>query len=89
MKCIFFARQVKFLDHVIDENENRLDPRNIEKIISWSTSQNITEIRGFCNLINVYRKYIYHLTKRMLPLTDLMKDSPAKELSNKMGRGGR
>ena len=33
-KCTFFARQVKFLGHIIDENRSRPDPRNIEKILS-------------------------------------------------------
>jgi len=85
-KCTFFARQVKFLGHIIDENGSRPDPRNIEKILSWPTPQNITEVRGFCNLVNVYRKYIRRLAKRMAPLTDLMKGSPARGSAIKWGR---
>ena len=72
-KCTFFTRQVKFLGHIIDENGSHPDPCNIEKIVNWPTPQNITEVRGFCNLVNVYRKYIRRLAKRMSPLTDLMK----------------
>ena len=60
-KCTFFSDQVKFLGHVIDENGSRPDSRNIEKVLNWPTPQNITEVRGFCNTVNVYRKYIPRL----------------------------
>ena len=80
-KCTFFSDQVKFLGHVIDENGSRPDSRNIEKVLNWPTPQNITEVRGFCNTVNVYRKYIPRLAARMAPLTDLMKGSPVKGAS--------
>ena len=77
-KCSFFATQVKFLGHLIDANGSRPDPRNVEKVLNWPTPENITEVRGFCNTVNVYRKYILRLAACMSPLTDLMKGSPAK-----------
>jgi len=77
-KCTFFAHEVKFLGHVIDESGSRPDPRNIEKVLKWPTPQNITEVQGFCNIVSVYGKYIPRLAARMTPLMDLMKGSPAK-----------
>ena len=77
-KCSFFATQVKFLGYLIDANGSRLDLRNIEKVLNWPVPENITEVRGFCNTVNVYRKYIVHLAARMVPFTDFMKGSPAK-----------
>ena len=82
-KCIFFAHQVKFLRHIIDKDGSRPDSRNTEKVLNWPMPQNITEVRGFCNTINVYRKYIPRLAARMAPLTDLMKGSSAKGASIK------
>jgi len=77
-KCNFFASEIKFLGHLIDKNGSRPDPRNIEKIVNWPTPRNITDVRGFCNLAGHYRKYIDHFATLSLPLTDLMKGSPAK-----------
>jgi hypothetical protein len=77
-KCKFFAREVRFLGHLINENGSRPDKKKIEKILSWPTPRNITDVRGFCNLVNVYRKYIPKLADKMAPLTDLMRGSPPK-----------
>ena len=82
-KCSFFVKQVKFLGHIIDENGSRPDPRNVEKILNWTTPETITDVRGFCNTVNVYRKYISRLAYRMAPLMDLMKGSPVKGSSIK------
>src|SRR5438552_3477298 len=77
-KCSFFVKQVKFHGHIIDENGSRPDPRNIDKILNGPIPQTITEVRGFCNTVNVYRKYIPRLAARMAPIMDLMKGSLAK-----------
>src|SRR5579871_776441 len=80
-KCSFFVNQVKFLGHIIDENGSRPDPGLIEKVMNWPTPRNITDVRGFCNLVNICRKYIKRMAQHAAPQTDLMKGSPPKGAS--------
>ena len=80
-KCSFFVHQVKFLGHIIDQDGSRPDPGLVEKVLSWPTPRNITDVCGFCNLVNICRKYINRMADHAAPLTDLMKGSPPKGAS--------
>ena len=77
-KCRFFETETRFLGHILTRDGTRPDPRNIEKILNWPTPRTITDVRGFNNLANHYRRYIDKFSKIALPLTDLLKGSPAK-----------
>jgi hypothetical protein len=77
-KCSFFAKQIKFLSHIVDAEGCRPDPANVIKFLEWPTPRTITELRGFLNLAGHYRKYIDKFSDMALPLSDLTKGSPAK-----------
>src|SRR5579859_3201012 len=77
-KCKFFQTETRFLGHILSRHGSRPDPRNIEKVMAWPTPRTITDVRGFCNLAGHYRRYIPKFADMSLPLTDLMKGSPAK-----------
>src|SRR6202035_3832910 len=53
-------------------------PRNIDKVLNWPTPRTITDVRGFNNLANHYRRYIKDFAKLALPMTNLLKGSPVK-----------
>src|SRR5271170_8403829 len=57
-KSKFFQNEIRFLSHVINQFGSQPDPHNIEKIVKWLTLRTITDVRGFVNLANQYRKYI-------------------------------
>ena len=77
-KCQFFQTETRFLGHILSRDGSRPDPRNIEKIINWPTPRTITDVRGFNNLANHYRRYIDKFAHMALSLTNLLKGSPAK-----------
>ena len=77
-KCTFFAKQTKFLAHIISHDGSKPDPRNIAKVLDWPTPRTITEVRGFNNLAGHYRRYIKDFAELARPLTDLQKGSPPK-----------
>ena len=77
-KCQFFRTETRFLGHILSRDGSRPDPRNIEKIVNWPTPRTITDVRGFNNLANHYRRYIDKFAHIALPLTNLLKGSPAK-----------
>src|SRR5579859_1657502 len=77
-KCQFFQVETRFLGHILSQDGSRPDPRNIEKIINWPTPRTITDVRGFNNLANHYRRYINKFAHMALPLMNLLKGSPVK-----------
>jgi Reverse transcriptase (RNA-dependent DNA polymerase) len=79
-KCTFFAKQTKFLGHIITAEGSKPDPRNIAKVLEWpiNTPKTITEVRGFNNLAGHYRRYIKDFAALARPLTDLQKGSPVE-----------
>jgi len=77
-KCRFFETETRFLGHILTRDGTRPDPRSIEKIINWPTPRTITDVRGFNNLANHYRRYIDKFAKIALPLMRQRKGSPAK-----------
>lgn len=80
-KCKFFQFETRFLGHILSRYGSRPDPRHIEKILNWPTPRTITDVRGFNNLASHHKRYIVNFATIVMPLTDLMKGSPAKGTS--------
>ena len=49
-KCTLFARQVKYLGHVISDNRVETDPDNISAIKEWPQPTDKTKVRSFLGL---------------------------------------
>lgn len=50
-----------------------MDPRKIEAIVEQLTLTKILELRSFFGFANYYRKFIVGYSKKVSPLTDLLK----------------
>ena len=57
-KCIFFAKSVKYLGYIIDEQGIKTDPDEIKSINEVSTPKDVPELKQFLGLINYYGKFI-------------------------------
>lgn len=77
-KCQFFQTETRFLGHILTHDGCKPDPRNVQKILDWPNPRTITDVRGFNNLANHYWRYIDKFAEIALPLTDLLKGSPAR-----------
>lgn len=67
-KCHLAQDHVVFLGHVVSRHGLQPDPRNTDKVRTWPTPQNPTEVRAFVGLCSYYRRFIKDFARRAAPL---------------------
>lgn len=50
-KMQFFARELKILGHVIDDEGIRMDPHKVDKVLNWKTPTNKDLLRSFIGAV--------------------------------------
>jgi len=73
-KCSFATSQVSYLGNIILAKVVVLDPKKVIAIHNWPHPRSLTKLRGFLNLTGFYRKFVYHYTTLVTPLTDLLRN---------------
>jgi hypothetical protein len=71
-KCKFWLKKVLFLGHIISEGGIYVDPSKVKDVLSWKTTQNISNIRSFLELAGYYRRFIEGFSKISKPMTELL-----------------
>jgi hypothetical protein len=72
-KCEFCRQEVMFLGHWISKGCIRMDERKVKAIIDWPVLSKVPDLRSFLGLANYYRRFIMGYSKKVSPLTDLLK----------------
>jgi hypothetical protein len=65
-------KEVSFLGHIISKGGIYVDPSKVKDVLSWSTPQNISNIRIFLGLAGYYRRFIEEFSKISKPMTELL-----------------
>ncbi|KAH0685909.1 hypothetical protein KY285_016461 [Solanum tuberosum] len=73
-KCEFAQKEIKFLGHLVSENQVRMDPKKVQAIVDWQAPHSVKDLRSFSGLANYYRKYVAGYSKRAAAMTDLLKN---------------
>jgi len=50
-----------------------MDERKVNAIMDWARPKSVSELRSFLGLANYYQKVIQGYSRRVAPLTDLLK----------------
>ena len=72
-KCECAQEEITFLGHKISADLIRMDKGKVQAIMEWPVPSKVTELRSFLSLANYYRRFIKGYSKRVSPLTDLLK----------------
>ena len=66
-------KEVKFLGHVVSEQDVAVDPAKIEAVMKCEPPKNVTEVRSFLGLAGYYRRSVEGFSKLAMPMTCLTK----------------
>ena len=67
-KCDFFKKEIKYLGHVVSEEEVSTDPDKIKSVREWPQPTTVTEVRSFLGFVSYYRRFIPNFSKVLSPL---------------------
>lgn len=62
-----------FLGHWISKGRIRMDERKVKAIVEWPAPSKVPELCSFLGLANYYQRFIKGYSKKVSPLTDLLK----------------
>jgi len=80
-KCIFNAKEVKYLGFIVKPNEISMDPTKLTGIKDWIPLKTVKGIRSFVGFGNFYRKFISNYVEITKPLNKLTKKTKIFEWS--------
>jgi hypothetical protein len=76
-KCYFAAKELQFLEHVVEKDGVKPEPKKVDKMINYLEPKNIRELRGVLGLFSYYRQFIKDFAQIADPLYKLLKkDTP-------------
>ena len=62
-----------FLGHKVSKGLVKMDERKVQAILDWPSPSKVTDLKSFLGLANCYRKFVQGYSKKVAPLTDLLK----------------
>ena len=63
---------MSFLGHIVSTKGIRVNPPNIEAVVSWKPPRNVTEVRSFLGLAGYYRRFVKEFFVIAFSLTKLL-----------------
>ena len=74
-KCEFGVRSIEYLGHTVGPNGVEMNDDKIKAIVDWTVPKTKKELRSFLGLAGYYRRFIEHFAQRVLPLSEMLKDT--------------
>lgn len=72
-KCKFFQKETEYLGYKIDEKGININENRLQEIRNYPQPHNIKTLRGFLGMLNYYRRFVYKLSEKQVPLIELLK----------------
>lgn len=72
-KCVFAAKEVPFLGHIIGRGGVSTDPAKIKAMVEYPEPKNVDDLRTFVGMANYYNRFVAHYAQISAPLYRLLK----------------
>jgi hypothetical protein len=72
-KCVFIAKEISYLGHVISGQGVTMDIDKVEAVRSWPQPKTVHGLQCFIGLAGYYRRFIVNFGVIARPLTQLLK----------------
>ncbi|CAC5370038.1 Retrovirus-related Pol polyprotein from transposon 297 [Mytilus coruscus] len=72
-RCVFAAKEVKYLDHIISKEGINVDPEKTKAISTVPVPTRQKQVRSFLGMCNYYRRFVDSYSKIATPLNGLLK----------------
>jgi hypothetical protein len=72
-KCTFNTPEVKYLGHIVGNNQMKPDPKKVQAVAEWPLPNNVHHLRAFLGLVNYFSKFIDKHAAKSRPLTELLR----------------
>lgn len=76
-KCIFAARQIQVLGHIISADGIRPDPSKLQAVSEFPSPKNLKDLRSFLGLCTYFRKFIPGFSHIAEPLNTVLRKNTA------------
>ncbi len=71
-KSKFKAKEIKFLDYIIQSGQIKKNPKKTDTVRNWPSSKQVKEVQAFLRLTNYYQKFVLNYVRIAEPLMQLM-----------------
>ena len=86
-KCDLFRKEIKYLGHVVSNEQVSTDPDKIKSVTEWPQPTTVTEVRSFLGFVSYYRWFIPNFSKVAKPLNKLLQNLEGTSSQKKMFKG--
>ena len=73
-KCEFLKTEVTYLEHTINKDGVKSDPKKLEAVRQFPRPKTPKNIKQFLGLARYYRRFIPNFSKLTKPFTNLLKN---------------
>eukprot|EP00731_Ephydatia_muelleri_P039008 Em1040g1a len=78
-KCVFMAKSVEYLGHVVDAEGLHTTPEKLKAILEAPAPKDLNQMRSFLGLVNYYARFIPNLSTVLHPLNRLLRQDVSWE----------
>lgn len=87
-KCDFFKEAVKYLGTIRKQGQLAIDETRIKRLKDMQHPRNITKLRSFLRICNLYRRFMLGYTNIATPRSKLLRKEKSKNPNPFWGRRG-
>ena len=77
-KCVFGARELKFLGHRVTADGIRPLPGKVQAVLRYEPPKTVRALQRFLGMLNFYRRFLPRIAEVLRPLTDALAGAPKR-----------